>query len=195
MEIVKQVQLAQQGDEAAFAELYLRFEPVVRCYANRSHVKVCRDDAIGAGQLAVVQAIKSYDPVTGVPLGAYIEQRVKYAVWNLFKQERKVWQHTVSYDVSQLTDEDGPDCWRDTFADDDAERNRAAAEFKLDFRRIMPDFSSRQQQVLQALIAGFTQTEISRRLNVSPQAVYKIKIRLRQGLKKLGFGMEEDVGR
>ena len=198
MEIVRQVQLAQQGDEQAFAELCLSFKSVIQRYVNQSHLQALREDAVAVGHLAVVQAIKSYNQTMGVPVGAYVEQRVKYAVWNLFKKERRVWQHTVSYDTS-VTDEDGNgegNTWLDTIAADfDLEAAAVSTEFQVAFRRKFQALPRRQQQVLRGLLAGLTLTAIGSQLHISPQAVHQTKIRAQNRLKLTGPGMESIVRR
>ncbi len=184
MEQAEQVQLAQQGDEQVFAELCLSFKRVIRRYANRSHLRALREDAVAVGQLAVVQAIQSYDAATGVPVGAYVEQQIQYALWNLFKKERKVWQNTLSYDIPLTNDDDGS-TWRERIADPgNGEPATTIVEVQADFRKELQALSRRQQQVLLGLLAGFTLTEIGRGLHISPQAVYKIKIRAQNRLKK-----------
>lgn len=196
MELAKQVQLAQQGDEPIFAELCLRFKPVLQRYANRSHLQAIREDAVAVGQLAVVQAIKSYDPTTGVPVGAYVEQRIKYALWNLFKKERRVWEHTLLYDTPRLAEDGRSGTWLDTLAADQArEAATTVAEVQVDLRRELQTLPQRQQQVLRGLIAGLTLSEIGSRLHISPQAVYQIKIRAQARLKKGRSGMESTVRR
>lgn len=196
VERVEQVQLAQQGDEQVFAELCRSFNRVIQRYANRSHLRALREEAVAVGQLAVVQAIKSYDAATGVPVGAYVEQRIQYALWNLFKKERKVWQHTVSYDISRTNEDGSSSTWLDTIADAFAgEAVTTFAEVQADFRNELQALPHRQQQVLQGLIAGLTLTEIGSRLHISPQAVYKIKIRAQNRLKKSWYGMESTVRR
>jgi RNA polymerase sigma factor (sigma-70 family) len=198
MEIARQVQLAQQGDEQVFAELCLSFKQVIQRYVNQSHLQALREEAVAVGQLAVVQAIKSYDQRTGVPVGAYVEQRVKYAVWNLFKKERKVWQHTVSYDISVIDEAGNGEgkAWVDRIADDfDLEAAAAVTEFLSDFRCKFQALPRRQQQVLRGLIAGLTLTEIGNQLHISPQAVHQTKIRAQNRLKRIGSGMESIVRR
>jgi RNA polymerase sigma factor (sigma-70 family) len=185
MEQAEQVQLAQQGDEQAFAELCLSFKQVIQRYANRSHLGTLREDAAAAGQLAVVAAIQSYDAATGVPVGAYVEQQIQYALWNLFKKERKVWQHTLSYDISRTNEDGSSSTWLDSIADTaDLEPATTIVEVQADFRKELEAFPHRQQQVLLGLLAGFTLTEIGSRLHISTQAVYKIKIRAQNRLKK-----------
>lgn len=196
MELLEQIRVAQQGDQQVLSDLCFHFKRVVRRYVNRSHLQVLQEEAVAVGQLAVVQAISNYNPVTKVPIEAYVEQRVKYAIWNLFKRERRFWQHTLSYDVANPDDAETDGTRLDTIADEfDLEEAVAASEFQANFRKRIQTLPYRQQQVLRAVIAGFTLVEIGRELHITPQAVCQIKFRAQNRLKRNGLGMEESVGR
>lgn len=186
MELVK---LVQTGDEQAFARLCQGFEPVIKRYAYRAHLRSLGEDALAVGRLAVVEAIRNYDVMAGVPFGAYLEQHIQFALWNLFKKERKVWQRTLSYDVPE--GDDDKTAWRDCLPDDfNLEERVIKEEFQDVFSQQLEALPEHQQAVLRGILAGRTLTDIAQKLHISPQAAYQIKIRARNRLKKALPGME-----
>lgn len=183
------VKLAQAGDEEVFAQLCQRFEPVVHRYAHRAHLRSLGEDALSVGRLAVVEAIRTYDEKAGVPFGAYLERHIQFALWNLFKKERKIWQRTLSYDVSQGDDEKSE--WRDCLTDDfNLEERVMKEEFQVALSEQFQTLPEHQQVVLREILTDHRLTDIAKKMHISPQAAYQIKIRARTRLKKALSGME-----
>jgi RNA polymerase sigma factor (sigma-70 family) len=183
------VKLAQAGDEEAFAQLCQSFEPIMKRYAYRAHLCSLGEDALSVGRLAVVEVIRSYDVKGGVPFGAYMERHIQFSLWNLFKKERKIWQRTLSYDVPQGEEE--KTLWRDCLTDSfNLEERVMKEEFQVALSEQFQALPEHQQAVLREIVTGRRLTDIAKKLHISPQAVYQIKIRARTRLKKALSGME-----
>jgi len=92
MELQQLIEQAQQGDEHAFQEICLRFAGLVKKYGKQPHLIALGEEAEAEAWLAVVRAVKTFKPDAGVQPAGYIDSQVRYAVWNLFKRERRRWQ-------------------------------------------------------------------------------------------------------
>jgi RNA polymerase sigma factor (sigma-70 family) len=168
MELKELVQRAQNGDSEAFTDLCRRFLPLVRKHAFSPHLRCIGSDAEAEGMLAVVQAVKSYDYSKEIPIAGYFESRVKYALWNLFKRERKRWQREFS------SEEDNR-----TYDLSDAENSLLLAELKQAALLLPP----KQKRVIYAIFfLESSLTELAKELKISVQAVSALKQR---GLTKL----------
>ena len=68
-------------------EICEQFKPLVKKYAWK-YSNTIQDSESEAG-LALVRAIRTYDPETGVPLAGYLESQVKFGLLNLWRKEMK----------------------------------------------------------------------------------------------------------
>jgi RNA polymerase sigma factor (sigma-70 family) len=186
-DLLLQVKLAKKGDEAAFAALCHYFDPLVRHYCQAAHLQILGEDAAAVARLAVVTAVRTFVAERGVAFSAYVANRVKYALWNFFKKERHRWQRTIYYDG--LSEEENA-----------AESSLLADSFDLEgavlqdfisekLRRAISGLPEQQQAILLWWAAGLSQTEIGRRIKVSPQAVSQMKKRALRHLKISLHGM------
>ncbi|SDF79372.1 sigma-70 family RNA polymerase sigma factor [Sporolituus thermophilus] len=185
MELEKLVEKAQAGDAAAFAEVCRRFEGLVKKLAYQPHIRAVAEEARAEGWLALVRAVKTYDPASGVPVAGYIESRVKYAVWNLFKRERRRWQGEQPLAAEG---DDAPNLLERLDSGCDV---AAAVETKLlaaAALRELACLSERQQQVILAtVVAPGRLADVATRLGVSVQAVHSLR---RRGLAQLRARLE-----
>lgn len=178
MELEQSVIKAQAGDQNAFQEICESFAGLVKKQAFQHHIRPIAEEALAEGNLAVVQTVLAYNPSLGIPFAGFMENRVKYAVWNLFKRERRIWQRELPLVVCDEEDEFD---LADTLAD---ERDMEAAAMEKaatqDLLRILPP---RQRQViLKTVLSGFTLTEAARELGVTPQAAHNLR---KRGLTRL----------
>ncbi len=60
-----------------------------------------RDEARAQGALAACEALRDFDPARGVPLAAFLYQRVIASVWNLYRQE---WARARLREIDPLPD-------------------------------------------------------------------------------------------
>ncbi len=167
-ELHQLVAQAQQGHSDAFAEICRRFEGLIVKQAVQAHLRSIREDAKAEGLLAVVEAVKTYDPASGVPFAGYVESRVRYRIWNLFKRERRRWQREVLLDESRPEEEDG------IRTEVEVENSLMATAI----RRAIEELPDKQRLVVTATLLGEASlAEVARELQVSVQAAHSLRKR------------------
>lgn len=183
-QLVFEVQAGNTG-ESAFAEICQRFTGLVKKYANQPHVAVIKEEALAEGWLAVAAAVRTYDPAAGVRFAGYVESKVKYAVWNLFKRERRHWQQEMLFDngCTNYTD-DEPLNFIEMLAADEQVELVAETHF---INQIINDallkLPEKQRLTIVKTLLGEAQlADIAAELEVTPQAVYGLRQR---GLARL----------
>lgn len=173
------VAAAQAGDKAAFAAVCGRFAGLVKKYARQPHLKPIAAEAEAAGWLAVVEAVRTYDPRWRIRFAGYADSKVRFAVWNLFKRERRRWQD----EVLAGQDEEGGDVLADMPSSLDVAEtvtDRVLGELAL---RELAKLPPRQRTVLVLTeLEGVSLTAVARRLGISVQAVHNLR---RRGLARL----------
>lgn len=183
MELEMLVMQSQQGDERAFCEVYQRFMGLVYKMARQQHVRPIYEEAVCAGQLALVEAIREYSLEQGVSFSAFAYQKVKFAVWNLFKKERRRWQMELS-----LSTETGEESTLADFISDSYDFTAAVESgqiFEVVCRKIelLPE---KQRRVLKLLfMEGKNLTQAANGLGVSVQAVASLRNRALKRLKEM----------
>lgn len=181
MKVEDLVLKAQNGDAEAFAKLCTQFEGLMKKAAGQPHFKTIYEDALAVGYESFVEAVKLYRPLLGVPFAGFAKSKVKYALWNLFKRERRRWQMETALESSQ-----GEDLTLlDTLAADiDIE---AQIETKLlggalfDLLDTLP--VKQRQAVLLTVVLNQKLAEAAALLGVTPQAVHSLKKRALKALK------------
>ena len=180
---------AQTGSagEAAFAEVCKRFTGLVKKYANQPHLAGIQEEATAEGWLAVAATIQSYDQAAGVRFAGYVESRVKYAVWNLFKRERRRWQQELPLTGGGTEDaEKSAPSWLETLAAvDNVEAAFEASLVTTAVREALVTLPDKQRvAVVRTLLKEARLGEVAAELGVSPQAVYSLRQRGLARLKK-----------
>lgn len=174
MELEQLVVAAQAGDEQAMTAVCARFAGLVKKYAYQPHMRPLAEDAQAEGWLAVVEAVRSYDPRHKIRFAGYVDSKVRFAVWNLFKRERRRWQNEVT--VGQ--DEEGQDVLAEMAAAIDV---AAAATDRVTSTAILSCINQlpvRQREVLQLTLLDDTSlTDAARQLGVTVQAVFNLRQR------------------
>lgn len=188
MELNILVKRAQIGDEEAFQEVCSRFAGLVKKYSYQSHIRLIADEAEAQGWLAVVQAVQSYDESCGVQFPGYVDSRVKYATWNLFKKERRRWQ-----EEGQLAGDEGMavPTWLPDKADVAGEvEERWLSEELMAAVALLPD---KQRQVILGTVLGKERlTDMAAELGITAQAIFNLRQRGLARLKTLCTGMYLD---
>lgn len=191
MELVDLVQQVQAGDEAAFTAICRQFSGLVKKQARQPHLRTIAEDAEAEAWLAVVQAVKTYRRWTGVPVAGYIESKVKYALWNLFKRQRRNWQRELLLFDGGDREEGGPS-WekipdRQNVAQE-AEDNWLGREL----RQAVGELPERQRQVVVLTLLGDSSlTDLARQMGVTVQAAHNLRKRGLSRLKRRCTGMYE----
>ena len=167
-ELHQLVTQAQQGQPVAFAEICQRFEGLVVKHAFQAHLRSIGEDAKAEGQLAVVEAVRTYDPVSGVPFAGYVESRVRYRMWNLFKRERRRWQQEVALDESRPEDDAGIDIATEV----------ETAMLAASIREAIATLPDKQRLVVVATLLGEARlADVAKTLKISIQAVHSLRNR------------------
>ncbi|VBB09425.1 rna polymerase sigma factor 70 region 4 type 2 [Lucifera butyrica] len=180
---------AGQGDREALDSVCARFERLVRKYARQAHLWPVAEDALAEGRLAVVLAVREYDDAAGVPFAGFAASRVRYALWNLFKRERRRWK--VESPLPADGDADGEGgvfailAAPGDLAMEVEIRLRGAA-----VREILLQLPERQREVIEKTVLGEAKlSEAAAGMGMSVQAAHNLKKRGLARLKVLCAGM------
>lgn len=190
MEINQLVMFAQAGDNKAFEQICQQYAGLVKRQAYQAHLRPIQEEALGEGWLALSQAVVSYNPALGVQFAGYAESKVKFALWNLFKRERRRWQCETSLEGSSDTDRSLIlDLLPDQVDIASQVENSLLSNQVLGLLAKLPD--RQQQAMLMTVVQGKGLSETAVSLKVSPQAVYNLRERGLARLKQLWNGMYE----
>ena len=192
MELIELVKRAQAGDSQAVHDVCLRFTGLVKKYAFQPHIRPIADEAQSQGWLSVVQGIREYDDNCGVRFAGFIESRVKFGIWNLFKRERRRWQNEAQLDGGN--DEDGL-----AMLDQLTDGTDVAAEVEFQWLsgELMAAISAlpeKQRMVIMRTVLGEERlTTIAGELGITTQGVYNLRQRGLARLKTGCAGMYSDI--
>jgi RNA polymerase sigma factor (sigma-70 family) len=188
MELNQLVKRAQAGDGQAFQEVTVRFTGLVKKYAGKDHLRPIAEEAKAQGWLAVVQAVKSYDEHCGVHFAGYVDSKIKFAVWNLFKKERRRWQEEELAAGSQ--EEESLDVFAQLADKTDVAQEVEAKWLSEELMKLVRMLPGKQQQVVLETIVGHKRlSDVASGLGVTVQAVYNLRQRGLARLKTLCAGM------
>lgn len=194
MELLNLVKKAQEGEEEALHEVCLRFTGLVKKYARQPHIRLIAEEAEAQGWLAFVQSIKEYDPGSGVPFAGYAESRVKYAIWNLFKGERRRWQQEGQLEVSW--EEEGLSLLDRLVHEADVAREVELRYLSRELVKAMTALPDKQRQVILRTVVGEERlTELAKEIGISAQGIFNLRKRGLARLKNLCSGMYKDIRR
>ena len=184
IELLELVRKAQQGEEQAFETICYRFAGLVKKHAFQPHLRPLVEEAQAQGWLAVTEAVKSYDKATNVPVAGYIESRVRFALWNLFKRERRRWQNEVAIDSGGDTEEEGGGLLAVLATADDVQGLVERHEIGRELTQALAALPERQRLAIAYTVIGEMRLqEAACHLGVSLQAVHSLRQR---GLKRMG---------
>ena len=191
MDLLELVQQSQGGDEESFTEICRRFGGLVKKHAFQPHLRPVADEAQCQGWLAVAEAVKSYDPGSGVPVAGYIESKVRFALWNLFKRERRRWQTELAIEQGSDDDDDQGGLLAMLAADDDVAATAERTELACELHAAILSLPERQRlAIVYTVLDDVALKEAACRLGVSLQAVHRLRER---GLKNLRKAVEKSV--
>ena len=187
------VRKAQLGDGEAMQEICLRFTGLIKKYAFQPHIRPIAEEAQSQGWLALVVGIRKYEEGSGVPFPGYIESQVKYAVWNLFKRERRRWEQEIQLEGGQ--EEDGlGGLLAKLPASSDVAMEVELEWLSQELRKVMLTLPQKQAEVIvRTVIGGETLTKVGEELGITPQGIYNLRKRGFARLKILCAGMYRDV--
>lgn len=187
VDIHQWVKEAQEGNQEAFAYICRQFAGLVKKYAFQAHVRAIAEEAEAQGWLALTEAVKAYDGKSQVPFPGFAESRVKYAVWNLFKKERRRWQQEY-FPQGWEEDSDNPlEALPDEMSVERKVENRFLSE---ELAQAMDELPEKQRRVIvDVVIHEKTLAQTAALLGISVQAVHHLKNRGLARLKKRCAGM------
>ncbi|SFM14420.1 RNA polymerase sigma factor [Pelosinus propionicus] len=187
MELHQLVRNAQRGDKEAFQEICTCFTGLVKKYAHQAHLRTITEEAEAQAWLAVVQAVKSYDGNSGVHFAGYVKSKVKFAIWNLFKKERRIWQEEQLEGGQEGEEVDFFDYLPDN-ADVPGEVEERLLSHEL--RSFIDTLPEKQRQVILRTVIGQEKlTNVAAAMGITTQAVYNLRQRGFARLKILCAGM------
>jgi RNA polymerase sigma factor (sigma-70 family) len=193
MDLIVLVDNAQNGDAAAMREVCRRFTGLVKKYAFQRHLRPLVSDAESEGWLAVVQAVRTYDQQCGVPFAGYVESRVKYALWNLFKRERRRWESEWLLDGGR-DEEEGIGLLDTLAANVDVAEEVEFQWLSKTLRQAIVELAPRQRQAIaDTLFGDQSLTATARQMGVTVQAVHKLRQRGLAHLKVACAGLYEPI--
>ncbi|MDR1702743.1 MAG: sigma-70 family RNA polymerase sigma factor [Sporomusaceae bacterium] len=178
-ELVRRAQGNLDNGES-FSEICRRFTPLVMKYAGQNHLRGIFDEAVSVGWLAVVEAVRSFDKTKGINFAGYVDSRVKYAIWNLFKKSRRRWQVEAAAEIGC----EGDEISRFDFA----ESTHDVAEYvaaRMDTQKLLnaiqehlSNLSPKQQAVIKlGVMQKVKLTDIAKQMKITPQAAFNLKNR------------------
>lgn len=163
---------AQKGDQTAATALIERYIPLISKAAHQTHLLPIADEAMAEGQLELLLAIRRYDMTSGIPFAGYAKAMVYGRMWTLFKQSRRHWEHEVLTGNTE-NDGEGGDFWNTVADGHDDMGSFVDHKFLVTALKELP---TRQREVIYYLYyEGLTQQETAARLQISQQAVAKLK--------------------
>jgi RNA polymerase sigma factor (sigma-70 family) len=121
------------------------------------------EEALAQGAAAAWQALHDYDPERGVPLSAFVRQRVLSSVWTRYRQE---WAYALH--INPVADADG--------CADPSDDSAMVFEEQNGLRDLLALLSESDRWLIEQLFRdGRTETELASELGISQQAVSKRK--------------------
>ena len=187
------VRQAQAGNEQAAGVICERFTGLVKKYAYQPHVRGMAEEALSQGWVEVMEGIRQYDEKAGIQFAGYIESRVKYGIWNLFKRERRRWENEIALDGGKDEDEglsilgqlaDGADVAREV-------EEKWLREELLAGIKALP-----QKQgwvMIETVFHDESLKNMAGKLGITPQGVYNLRKRGISSLKMAWAGMYRDI--
>lgn len=177
MELAVLIQQAQGGDQAAFGEVCRRFAGLVKNTACQQHLSSVVEDAEAEGWFALAGAVMTYDPDKGVPVAAYLKKRVQFALWNLFKRERRRWQIESTLEGA-ADEEESAGLLAVLAAAEQVEEQVARKEIRKELQQAVLALPPRQRQaIVFTVINEQCLQQAAGKMGISLQAVHRLRQR------------------
>lgn len=175
------VQQVQQGNREVLSELCLLYDHLVHKLAFEQPYRLLGEDGLAQARLSLIEGLYDFDPQRGVPLTAYLCGRIRQDLWQELRKRRRLWEREWCDDGSLggvLAVEATPDDLEEDVLDDLC---------WADFEARLAELPVRQRRVILGLVKGLKATEIAENLHISVQAVYALRKRSQDRLKKVLF--------
>lgn len=176
----EKVTAAGKGDPMYYEEVCRSFIPLAKRMASQPHIRPIYDEAYSLAMLKIAEAVREYQPESGVSFTSFVYSKVKYAIWNLFKKERRIWQKNLS-PAGELADK-----WLAQIPSElSLEDELIAAQQVQLLRRAVSELPPLQRSIIEAVFfAGCKPGEVAAQLHLSPQSVSGYKTRALRRLRQ-----------
>lgn len=171
---------AAQHDAAASRMLYNYYQGLLAKESHQRYLAAAglRDEAYGIASLAFAEAIAAYDATRGVHFAAFLQRRVKMALYTAFCRLRRYLRRTSHPDQDCTADGSLWDLLPDSAPIPEANLCR-----RQQLRQAIHCLTAKEKAVLRLIyLYGLPQTTIAARLHVTRQAISKLH---RQSLQKM----------
>lgn len=155
----------QDNDSQAVRELCLRYKSLINKYARHRTLTYYQEEAANELWLTFLESIHDYDIKGAVPFAGYVQSRISYKQYNLFRKYRRQWNREESNDTlpepsDPLIVQESPDSLYEE------------KEGFLRLRHALQLLPDKHQQLLQDIYyRGQSLTSFSRKYKTSKQVV------------------------
>lgn len=175
---------ACSGNSAAGEELYGYYLGLIRREARQRYLAApeLRDDTEAIASLAFVEAMHDYDAFQGVHFAAFLQSRIKGALYMAFCRTRRYLNRTSHPDQDSRAEKD---CWS-IYVDAQAsqESHEEAVCRRESLHQAMQLLSEKEKRLLRLIYwRDMPLKKIAALLHVSPQSISKQKQRILQKLR------------
>ena len=171
---------AAQHDAAASHQLYHYYHALLAKEAHQRYLAAAglRDEAEGIAGLAFTEAIAAYDATRGVHFAAFLQHRVKMALYTAFCRLRRYLRRTSHPDLDCTADGSLWDLLPDSAPIPEANLCR-----RQQLRQAIHCLTAKEKAVLRLIyLYRLPHTTIAARLHITHQAISKIH---RRSLQKM----------
>ncbi|WP_165865936.1 sigma-70 family RNA polymerase sigma factor [Lucifera butyrica] len=154
-----------------------QFMPLVKKYSWQYRHKL--QDAESETWLILIQAAQTYNPKRGVPIAGYLESRVKYGLFNIWRRQRKREQQECFSDDSffnNLTAREN--------LQEQVEEKEELSKIKEAINQLPP---KQRYVIAQTVMNQYKMAKVAQDLGVTTAAVNQLKKRALARLKKKLF--------
>lgn len=152
-----------------------QFIPLVKKYAWKYKGSI--EDSESEAWLIIVSAVGTYDAGARVPLAGYLESKIKYGMFNLWRQQKKRQEHLVNDDLlERMPSKDNPQM--------EIEQKEGLESISELIDQLTP---KQRFVIIHNVINGYKLEYIAKVLGITIQAVCQIK---KRGLARLKNNLE-----
>lgn len=178
------IKLAKQGDSNACEKLWQAYAGLLhktaRQYQHTPSGRELAEDAPGIMALAFMEAIHAFDNGLGIHFAAFLQSRLRGAMYKAFKAACRYRQHTAHPDTAVT---DVP--WYNLLESPRPTPERVILA-REELATLSRQLSAADKELLKLLyLQELPQTSIAQRLHLSPQTVSKRKQKLRTKIAHL----------
>ena len=176
----KLIENSKQGDKEATKEVIVRLKPLVISSIKRYYYNIAQyEDLIQDGNLAILEAINTFDSSKGIHFLGYIKVTLKYLYLNKHRIKATVsLNEPIGDDNMEMMDllkDEAPSPLDEIISLEDME----------ELNRLLNILTSRQREVIILYyIENISIDEIANRLDISYRTVVNTKVRAMEKMRK-----------